>query len=130
MLLLMAADPMLKVNAGPSLKLAVENFFFYQDTSWRELGWKGFYTLCDFCKDKLGREKAQQKYFKAQAHLFETQKAVEYVTQYAQAWFSKIPFPLEKEALHKTEAICVGSLGLIMVQKILINLRDFYIVPR
>lgn len=85
--------------------------------------------LCDFCKDKLGREKAQE-YLKAQARLFETQKAVECVTQYAQVWFSKIPFPLEKEALHRTEAICGGSLGLITAQKILIiNLRDFYIVP-
>lgn len=59
--------------------------------------------LCDFCKDKLGREKAQE-YLKAQAHLFETQKAVECVTQYAQAWFSKIPFPLEKEALQQNRS--------------------------
>lgn len=29
MLLLMAADPMLKVNAGPSPKLAIEFYFFF-----------------------------------------------------------------------------------------------------
>jgi len=87
--------------------------FFGQDASWREVEWKSFYTLCYFCKDKLGREKAQEEYLKVQAYLFETQKAVAYVTQYAWTRFSKTPFPLGKEALHKTEGICVGSLGLI-----------------
>lgn len=123
----MAADPTSKVSTGPSPELAMENLFWFAMTPAENKQDEKAFTHCDFCKAKPGREKAQE-HLKAQAHLFETKKAVEYITQYTRLSFSKIPFPLEKEALHKTEAICAASLRLIIVQKILINLRDFHIV--
>lgn len=115
----MTVDVMLEVTAAPFPELPTENIIFTKLLTGDE---KVNTHSVISVRISQAKKEHNQTIWNLKYIYLKLDKQWKYVTQCAWAQFTTPHFPMDKEALHKTEVTCAGSLDLIIVLKILILL--------